>query len=288
MKRIKFQFNEAIGFLEILPGFLSEGLKYAGEKGIDSVRVTAGRLMGGGPEFDVDFSAFEGCGFIRKFTLEDDFKIRSIAGIEALYSLEGLRSITLVKDIEMDLQRLKGLRELHIGKIGKLKNIGSLTQLEGLLISFCRDDDCNNLGTLSSLKSLRLCGSLTNLDGISGLRNLSSVKLSYAPKLENADSLVGLPALTDVHVEKCAKLHEFDFLSGTGVRKLFISEVDSLAFVREMKELEDLVFWNCKDGNLQPLFECERLRKVWFSKEKKHYSHSRTSVVDAVEGRWSA
>jgi hypothetical protein len=90
--------------------------------------------------------------------------------------------------------------------------------------------------------------------------------------------LAMLKRLTFLHVEKCANVTDYSFLSGNdSIEELFISDLDSLSFVPNMKRLHKLHFWNLKDGDLSPVLQAKSLKVVWFL-DKRHYSHRRAEI----------
>ena len=49
---------------------------------------------------------------------------------------------------------------------------------------------------------------------------------------------------------------------------------DDLKFIQSMKSLLSFRFWNCKNGDLSPLLGNPILKDVYFTPNKKHYSHT--------------
>jgi len=108
--------------------------------------------------------------------------------------------------------------------------------------------------------------------------------LQYLNNLEDAHALSKLKGLERLQIEKCKKLTDLTFLAGNStIKELQLSDVDSLEFVKSMKNLYKINFWNCKSGDLSPLLECPSLREVAFHPEKRHYSHKKDEINNLLQ-----
>jgi internalin A len=89
-------------------------------------------------------------------------------------------------------------------------------------------------------------------------------------------SAVGeLSKLKDLYVEKCKRLRDFSCLNeNDSIEEIFISELDSIKFVSSMKEIKSLKFWDLQDGDISPVFAARSLKDVFFTPNKKHYTHT--------------
>jgi len=114
---------------------------------------------------------------------------------------------------------------------------------------------------------------LKSIEPLSECRHLTDLMLQALPALTVGTAINRLTSLTSLHVEKCDKWTDFGQLRLDALRKLLVSKVESLRFIKQLKNLEDLNFWECVDGDLTPVLEHPTLKKVSFAPEKKHYSH---------------
>ncbi|EAT7817951.1 toxin, partial [Salmonella enterica] len=101
----------------------------------------------------------------------------------------------------------------------------------------------------------------------------------YSPNVIDISSINKIKTLSYLHVEKCKKLTEFSFLrDNESICDLFLSDVDSLSFIPEMKSIKNLKFWNLKDGDLSYLLNSSTLKTVDFHPDKKSYSHRKDEI----------
>jgi len=101
--------------------------------------------------------------------------------------------------------------------------------------------------------------------------------------LYNANGLAQLNNLEWLDIEGSKKMTDYSFLNNNkSIKKLLISDLDSLDFVRNIEKLESINFWNCKSGDLSPLLECPTLKEVSFNPQKKHYSHKKDEINNVL------
>jgi internalin A len=97
--------------------------------------------------------------------------------------------------------------------------------------------------------------------------------------LTDASALAKLKSLKKLHVEKCKHLRDFSFLAGASeLEELFVSELDSIAFVPKLKHLKLLKFWDLADGNVAPALDAPALAKVDLYPDRKHYTHTKAEI----------
>jgi internalin A len=281
MRTKKFSFNDSIGAVHVDPRFVAEGLAYAERKSCSYLRITASDDVQywQGKTCNLDLTPLSGNESIRKLSIDDDVNI-SNANIDALYSLKNLRELWFSnRKINPDFSRLPWLEGLSMDYYGTPIGMSSLKKLRSLYIRSLKTKDCTLLGGLDSLEKLRLDrGSVETLSGTEMLKSLAKVNISYFHKLDDISALAKLKSLTSLHVEKCTGVTDYSFLSGNAsMEELFISDLDSLSFVPDMKRLRKLHFWNLKDGDLSPVLQAKSLKVVWFS-DKRYYSHRRAEI----------
>nr|WED70032.1 hypothetical protein PJ912_12170 [Pectobacterium colocasium] len=60
-----------------------------------------------------------------------------------------------------------------------------------------------------------------------------------------------------------------------------MSDVDSLDFIPSMKSIENIKFWNLKDGDMNYLFDAPTLKKVDFH-PMKNYTHKKDEINNII------
>lgn len=269
----KYSYNAAIEFFEIDPTALSDGLAYAEMKGYTALRIRC-LNQNDGQRYTLDFADFAAREFIRKLIIGDSFLLAEILNVDALYTLRNLEFLSIDQPVKLDLLQFRNLTTLYVTGDNKVENIGALTNLRHLLITSTTYTDLTHLANLRNLETLRICGGrIKSLQGIEAFRHLESLKILYCRKLTDMASLSGLPHIKMLHIEKCAQVTDLSFLQGNQtIRHLFVDKVSNLCFISSMPNLEEISFWNCIDGNLEPLIHTQS--HIYFYPNKKHYSHT--------------
>lgn len=283
---MNYAFNDSIGYFEIDPLFLEEGVQIAEKENYHSIRI---RNLN--PEVDLkchlDFASFNNKTFINKLRIGSNFKLSKYQNTEALSTLTNLTEITLAQPINLDLSYFKKLEEVVVKKDHYL-NLDKLVNVKSLYAIKYMKPDCNEFCSLKSLEFLRLDSS-TKLISLTGIEDLDALKwcwFQYLNHLEDAHALCELKGLERLQIEKCKQLTDLTFLTGNRtIKELQVSDVDSLEFVKSMNNLEKINFWNCKSGDLSPLLECPSLREVSFHPEKRHYSHKKDEINNLLQER---
>ena len=278
----KYTFNDSI--IEIDPRHLEEGIRVAEEEQFESIHIR-GFVDDVDFKCDLDFAPLKDKKFIKSLVIGNNFKLKNVINIEALYSLVNMIDFSVSLKIPIDFSRLKQLEKLYLFN-SSYEHLEALTNLKRLYIFGYSRQNCHELRTLKELVYLRLSGSkkLESLEGVEELKNLETCWLVKNNYLSNAHSVSQLSSLEWLHVEGCKKLTDYSFLNDNdSVKKLLISDLISLDFVRTMGALETINFWNCKSGDLTPLLDCPTLKEVSFHPEKKHYSHKRDAINNILE-----
>ena len=285
MPPVEHRYNENIQALEVDPDFIAEGIAHAMTQGCDAIRIYDLNYRDSGTPVDLDLSPFAGNGTIRSVLISDSVKAGNVS-LDGLYDMTALRALSWEdKKIRPDLARLPGLEELHGHWSKGLAGFDHLKKLKHLFLRSLNEKDCRFAQGLASLEVLRLTGgSVESLHGIEGLAHLQLVRLGHCASLKDATALAKLTSLVELSSEKCKYLRDFSFLAGAPrLEKLFVSELDSLAFVPTLKHLTFLKFWDLADGNVAPALDAPALEKVDLYPDRKHYTHTKAEV-NAVLG----
>ncbi len=281
-----YQYNHRIDFLEVDPNHLYEGIKFARENKYYAIRIRGlvsnkGFILSSLNELD-DFKNIE------KLIIGDDFDIIKKIDLAPLYNLVKLKRLSFKsKNITPDFSKLAQLETLYFKYHKGIKDLSPLKNLKDLLIFSLNMPDCKILSDLSSLEMLRLTrGTFTSLNGIENLKDIKRFDIAYSSKLHDAKALMSLSGLKRLHIEKCKSLTDFSFLKGNPyIENLFIDTLDSLDFVPTMPNLKSISFWNCIDGNMQPLLESKSLEEIYFFPNKKHYTHKVEEIKEIHKKR---
>ncbi len=277
---VKYNYNEVIGYLEIDPQCIIEGIEYAENNKFNAIRIRT-LNQNSGEKYEINFASFKDKFFIEKLIINDDFKIRKIHNVETLYTLKKLKHLQFKHSLNIDLSHFIQLESLYIKDDKKIENIHLLINLKDLLISSTKKEDCSQLKELKNLRTLRLSGSIKSLRGIENLTKLTDFKVSYSSKLEDINLLSLLPNLEKLHIEKCKLLTDFSFLNGNNsIKELFIDNLNSINFVPTMLNLDKINFWFCKDGNMKPLLNNKNVKQINFYPNKRHYTHTIEEIIE--------
>ena len=281
----KYRYNENIRALEVDPRHLAEGVAHAAREGLAALRLY--ELNQPGATVDLDLAPLAGAGHVRSLSISDSFKPGKVS-LEGLYEMPGLRELAYQdRKIRPDLARLPQLEVLYAAWSKGLAGFDALTRLRHLLVTGLGEADCAFMAALTALEQLRVSGgTVASLHGIEGLPRLAEVKLDHCAKLADAKALARLSALAHLHVEKCKLLRDFSWLVGAdALDDLFVSELDSIAFVPRMKALRALKFWDLADGDVEPALACATLRKIDFFPDRRHYTRTKAEAVAALAQR---
>jgi len=277
-----YNYNENIDYLEIDPQCLSEGLDYAERNNFNSIRICV-LNFNSDSKYNLDLSPFENKVFIKRLIINGDFKVSPKIKIEPIYTLTNLKHFQFTHSIEVDFSKLPQLESLYLTYNKKIKNLHYLQQLQHLLVTSYKGEDCMFVSKLINLNILRFVrGTFTSLNGIQFLQKLQSLNITYCSKLKSASEIASLN-INKLHVEKCKLLMDFSFLANnSSISDLFISKLDSLTFIQSMSQLEKINFWDCKDGNLLPLLKNKTLKTIWFTPDRKYYSHKKSEIQKLI------
>ena len=198
--------------------------------------------------------------------------------VSELYRLKYLGIPDNGKDI-IDLKNFPDIEMCGIAFSKRLQGLESCRNLKSLTISNykSKNGDLSALPSLDILKHLSLIKpDITTLQGLERFGNLKKLEIYSASKLETIAALQVLSNnLEEIQMEQCKKINDYEVLGKIkSLKKIILSEsgeIKSLAFVKELSELEFISFWgtNVLDGNIK---YCENINYVGFN-NKKHYSH---------------
>lgn len=201
----------------------------------------------------------------------------NVINFESIYSFQNLETLYCEKvNLPMDFARFGALLNIGIFYSKNFQNLDKLELLETAVISKFTGKDMCLFSDWKSIKILHIYQSQVEcLRGIEDLPRIDTLVFAHNRKLTNIDSINLLDYVGEVSFEKNSRLHDFSVLANNrNIHDLFISDLDDLEFIKSMKSLSSFKFWNCKNGDLSPLLANPILKEVYFTPNKKHYSHT--------------
>ena len=177
----KYILNDAINCLDIDIHFFKEGINYAEEKCIDSIRI---RTLNGnsGQSYPLDFSLLEGKTFIRRLVIRDDFKINKIISLKSLYTLNNLLHFECMHALKIDMSYLPSLSSLYIKDDKKIKELKILEDKLNKEIKGLEDEIVVKKAEVKSL----------NIEKNNLKENINTLKEEYSKKLNEKNTEISI------------------------------------------------------------------------------------------------
>jgi len=137
----KHTYNDGINMYEIDPNYLEEGIHTAEKRNLDSIRV---KRLAEDPNFkyELDLSPLLNKTFIKKLIIDNSLKLPKIKNIDAIYSLQELKELTLAVPINIDFIKLNQLEKLYLNN-ESYQNLNSLINLKQLYFSRYKKTNCS-------------------------------------------------------------------------------------------------------------------------------------------------
>lgn len=200
-----------------------------------------------------------------------------------LYEMPQIKSVSL-KTVygfkekhysSVDCARIRGLESIHITDDG-FKNYKQIRTLKDLGLANYKEMDLTNAFCSPELDSLFIITSkIKSIEGIQSAPKMQCLYLYYNRSLRDISALKNVSqTLRALRIENCPKIEDFSVLAELDQLELLelsgSNELESLNFLKEMKNLKTLVFsMNVKDGDLTP---CLGLSYVYSDRNRRHYN----------------
>lgn len=281
----KFEFNPQTEYLCIDPAYLAEGLAAAqGKYSAVCVKPLDMRLKN--LAFDVALLASNTS--LKRLEIHPDIPIPA-DDFKLLEGMVHLEELSFKECGPFDYSKLSKLRTLSVRYGTALTGLDKVRTLEELYLGRWDSETLpKTIGDISAT-SVRFNASkkLRDIEPLCKLSSLQTLMMQELPALQVGKEINKLKALTDLHVEKCGWT-DFNELRIDALRTMFASKLESLHFIGQLKQLNDLFFWECVDGDLTPVLEHPALTRIRFVPAKKHYTHKLADLQKALAVRVAA
>jgi hypothetical protein len=278
----KFEFNKETSYFCIDPLHLAAGLKAAEGKYAD---IHAKPMDLRSKDLALDMAMLSSCTWIKRLNFERDIPIPKDE-FKLLERLVNLEELSIKEFTPLDYSKFPRLKQLILTAGTDLPGLDKLRSLEFLYLGLWNSETLpKSIGAIAATK-VRISASkkLSGIEPLCDLAPLESLMMQYLPALKVGKEINKLTSLKDLHVEKCGWT-DFSSLRIDSLRKLFASKVESLRFLKQLKNLDHLFFWECVDGDLTPVLEHPTLTRIDFTPAKKHYSHKLPELRQLLAAR---
>ena len=270
-------------YLTIHTEHFREGIEYAAKIKIQQI-LLIGRQAS---DITVDFKEFDKLSkSLRVISFIQD--IGNVLNFDSIYNLKEMRNICFQdkQKFTIDISRFTKLQHLGSDYWKGLVNLDKAYSLTSMVI--CKYP-FSNLSLFSELRNLQILhiysSQIRSLDGIEKLP-IKELCLAINNKLEDIHKINEISTLERLDIERCKMLTDFTFLRGNPyIQDLLIDKPDSIDFIVYMPNLKKINFWNCKDGNMNPLLQSQSLEIINFYPNKKHYTHTIEEINKATSIR---
>lgn len=270
-------------YLTIHTEHFREGIEYAAKIRIQQI-LLIGRQAS---DITVNFKEFDKLSkSLRVISFIQD--IGNVLNFNSIYNLKEMRNICFQdkQKFTIDISRFTKLQHLGSDYWKGLVNLDKAYSLTSMVI--CKYP-FSNLSLFSELRNLQILhiysSQIQSLDGIEKLP-IKELCLAINNKLEDIHKINEISTLERLDIERCKMLTDFTFLRGNPyIQDLLIDKPDSIDFIMSMPNLKKINFWNCKDGNMNPLLQSQSLEIINFYPNKKHYTHTIEEINKATSIR---
>ena len=270
-------------YLTVHTEHFREGIEYAAKIKIQQI-LLIGRQAS---DITVDFKEFDKLSkSLRVISFIQD--IGNVINFDSIYNLKEMRNICFQdkQKFTIDISRFTKLQHLGSDYWKGLVNLDKAYSLTSMVI--CKYP-FSNLSLFSELRNLQILhiysSQIRSLDGIEKLP-IKELCLAINNKLEDIHKINEISTLERLDIERCKMLTDFTFLRGNPyIQDLLIDNPDSINFIGYMPNLKKINFWNCKDGNMNPLLQSQSLEIINFYPNKKHYTHTIEEINKATSTR---
>ncbi len=209
-----------------------------------------------------------------------DWTIEDISPIHNLHQLKDLQ-ISTYCSTKIDFSQFPKLEEVALVWRKGAESLFECSQLRKVFVNRLKAESLSVFKKLTSLTSLRVYNSSIKSIGTIVIPTLTTLEIANARKLASLEGIERFPNLTHLTVDGCRTIGSLDPLSTlTQLEYLSVCNdgaIQSFKPLAGLKKLQDVHFYestNIEDGDLTPLKQLPRLKKVSFQ-ERNHYNLKR-------------
>lgn len=240
-------------------------INYINRNNISNVAVSS---SWGYPRKEVDF--LSECNNITGLIIVDsDIDLQGLSYCSGLSYLQSESA----PNFKFDILLFQNLKELRCDYTSNWVNIGESKSIEILALWKFKKENLVEFERMENLKSLSLIKTkIKSLKGISRLRLLSDISISYAPDFLTIDD--SSSSLIQFKIESAKRFSDYNSFSKLiNLQSLTIinsNDIQDIQFVKEMHKLAQFSIEQTKiiDGDIEVLRNVPNL----FFEDKKHYS----------------
>ena len=208
-----------------------------------------------------------------------DLGIEDVSAIHALHALKAL-DVNTYCSTEIRFSAFPDLEDCSLEWRARARSVFDCTTLKRLFINRYKGKDTAPFANLVSLERLGLLNApITNVHGLSGLRQLQRLRLGALRCLESLAGIEELTSLERLNVDTCRRIRLIDPIVGlTHLRELYVNncgEIESLKPLDGLVSLEAVTFdasTNVRDGDMSVLTHLPNLSRLAFA-NRRHYTH---------------
>jgi hypothetical protein len=210
-----------------------------------------------------------------------DLKISCIDPIHFLHELRALE-ITTYCQTEIRFSAFPRLEKCALEWRPKAASLFDCTTLKKLFINRYSGRNVVPFTMLINLESLAILNApVENLQGLSALKELRSLRLGNLRHLTSLAGIEGLAKLEELEINTCPAIGSIEAVSSLSrLQKIYLNndgDIESLKPLEKLNGLASVLFYestNILDGDLSPLLCQKNLSRVSFQ-NRRHYSHRR-------------
>ncbi|MCL1994367.1 MAG: hypothetical protein FWG66_15595 [Spirochaetes bacterium] len=201
----------------------------------------------------------------------------TLKNIDFLHDFQTIKNLTVVAEVDKrfnfnELIKLQKL-ELFMGKYFTLEDVNK--NVTTLRLHKANLKSSIGFAQLKHVKNLNISQStLTEINGLEGLKNIEALDISYFPKLKNIEPIKWCQKLKHLKIKNCKSIIDWGALSENNSLKTIIIEncakIKSLEFLKNINiEEVCLIDTQIEDGNVSWLLG-KNIKKINFPVHK-HY-----------------
>lgn len=230
-----------------------------------------------------DLSFLQDLGWLKAFTILD-WRIEDVSPIHYLTRVEMLEISTYCKTA-IHFESFPALEDCRLTWRERAASLFECSTLRRLFLSDYSRESTDSFARLPRLEALSIGSSaVTSLEGLRALKMLKFLGLYSLKRLRSLEGIESLAQLETLEVNKCRSLSGIAEIGQlNNLRRLELNDdgrLPSLKPLEGLRELREVFFYestNILDGDLSPLTQLPRLKKVSF-RNRHHYSHRREQL----------